>query len=110
MEYQNNNKYLIVGSESFEFELQKIYNYTLFYLKEPTIAKNLYYKIITSLYSLQSFPERYPKLTNYSSQKNLNIRKLLIENYIILYEVDNILNQVYILHIFHGTQNYLNLL
>lgn len=110
MEYHYNNKYKIIWSQNFKLEQKKIYNYTFFNLNEPLVVKELQSKIITSLYSLQTFPERYPKVEHYSSQKKLNIRKLLIENYVVLYEVDNDLRQVIILHIFHGTQNYFNLL
>lgn len=62
MEYHYNNKYKIVWSQNFKLELKKLYNYTFFNLNEPLIAKQLQSKIIASLYSLQTFPERYPKL------------------------------------------------
>ena len=99
--------YKIIISSSFEKELQNIFYYINFFLREHTTAKYFYNKVINSISTLSYFPERFPKLSN---NKNSNFRRLLIDNYIIIYEVNNTLEQVHILHIFHNTQNYLNLL
>lgn len=40
----------------------------------------------------------------------INFHKLIVSNYISIYEINDISNEVLILHIFHNTQNYLNLL
>ena len=101
------NKYIITFSNYFYDEIKYIFDYINFRLKEPVIAKDLYNKIIYSIYSLEYFPQRYPKINNF---KNQNFHKLIVSNYIIIYEIDNSLNQVLILHIFHNTQNYLNFL
>lgn len=89
MEYQQNKKYKIIWSKMFKLELKKIYNYILLNFNEPLIAQNFYSNIITSLYSLTAFPERYPNIIYYQNRKKLNIRKLFVENYIIIYEVNN---------------------
>ncbi len=89
MEYQRNRKYQIIWSETFKLELRKIYNYILLNFNEPLIAQKFYSKIITSLYSLNIFPERYPNIIYYQNRKNLNIRKLFVDNYIIIYEVND---------------------
>lgn len=39
-----------------------------------------------------------------------NIRKLIVNKFIIIYKVDNINEKVYILHIFSEKQDYYNLL
>ena len=80
------NKYEIIQTHSFEQELDFIYNYIRFNLKEPTTAIRLYDNVIFKILSLQYFPERCPKIPTY---KNNNIRKLLINNYIIIYEVNS---------------------
>ena len=101
------NNYLIYTTKNFENEFNNILNYIHFILKEPYIAVKLYNKIINKLFSLNIFPERYPLLLNY---ENSNIRKLLIDNFIIVYKIDNQFKQIFILHIFHNNQNYLNLI
>ena len=79
-------KYIIKLAPTFEKDLEKIYEYIAFNLQEPHIAKKLYNKIIQKLYSLQYFPERFVKIFNH---KNQNLRRLLINNYAVIYEVDN---------------------
>lgn len=99
-------KYEIITTDTFEKELQNIFHYINFHMQEPIIAKNLYNKIINSISKLNYFPERYFKLKNC---KTANVHRLIVNNYVIIYKISS-LNHVYILHIFHGNQNYLNLL
>lgn len=101
------NEYTIKPTPSFEIELENAYRYIAYKLKEPITAKRFYNKVIKEIYSLQYFPERYVKINNYKD-KNRNLRKILIDKYVIIYEVNKIYMEVSILHIFHGTQNYLN--
>ncbi len=81
------NKYTIKPSPTFEKELKRIYKHLAFKLKEPVIAQKFYERVIKEIYSLQYFPERYAKISNYKN-KTRNLRKLLINNYIIIYEVN----------------------
>lgn len=97
--------YNIQTTQNFEEEFRDILYYISSILKEPIISKKLYSKIINKLLSLNIFPERYT-LISY----NENIRKLLIDNFVIIYQVDISSNQIFILHIFHNSQDYLNLL
>lgn len=101
------NKYIITFSNYFYDEIEYIFDYITFRLKEPITAKNLYNDIIYSIYKLEYFPQRHPKINNF---KNQNFHKLIVNNYIIIYEINDISNEVLILHIFHNTQNYLNFL
>ena len=100
-------QYKIISTDIFEQELQNIYYYICFYLKEPIIAARICNQVRSSLSKLNHFPEGYSKLEN---SKNNNLSRLIIKNYIIVYEVNRIKKEVYVLHIFHNTQNYLNLL
>ena len=100
------DKYLIKNTSCFNEELEKIYYYICFYLHSPKVANRLYNKIKNEILSLESSPERYSKIYDIKNIKNCNIRRLLVKNYIIIYQVDNIKRQVFILHIFHGSQNY----
>ena len=82
------NKYIIRPSPSFENELQETYLYIKFKLKEPITAKRIYKTIKKEIYSLQYFPERHIKITDYKDKKR-NLHRLLIYNYVIIYEVVN---------------------
>ncbi len=99
--------YKVIWSLDFQKELHFIYDYIFFHLQEPITAKNNLNQIISKISSLSFFPERYPKVIN---SKNFNIRKLRFKKFIIIYQVNRFTMQVYILHIFHGTQNYINLI
>lgn len=101
------NKYAIFPSATFKRELKEIIYYFKQKLKEPIIAKNFYKNVIKEINSLEFMPERHIKITYYKDKKR-NLHRLLIYNYVIIYEVDNSTQQVFILHIFHNTQNYLN--
>lgn len=79
-------KYTIKPTPLFEKELENIYKYITFKLQAPITANNLYNKVVKDIYSLEQFPERYPKISCY---KNRNLRKLLINKYVVIYEVNN---------------------
>ena len=96
-------EYKIKLTNQFIGELDRIYNYIYFSLNSPITATKLYYKIKNSILNLNFYPERFPILNNTKT-----LRKLLINNYIIIYKINNKTNDVFILHIFHGNQNYLN--
>lgn len=81
------NKYIIQPTPSFEKELENIYNYIVYKLKEPSTAKNFYTQVTVEIYSLQYFPERYMKIPIYKNKKR-NLRRLPFNKYAIIYEVD----------------------
>ena len=83
-----NKSYIVKQTSPFENELELIYRYLAFKLKEPNTAKRFYRNVISKLNSLQYFPERYTKISNFEN-KSRNLRKLLIDNYLIIYEVLN---------------------
>ena len=99
MELQENSNYDIIWTDTFKQELVAIYYYILYKLREPSIAKKFYSNVINQLDTLKQFPEKFPRL--FLNQNNLNIRKMNINNYIIIYNVENQINRVSILHIFN---------
>ncbi len=100
------NKYKINITEPFYEELDRIYYYICFFLNSPKAAKRLFNKIKEEILTLEYFPERYSRICENEKIKKQNYRKLPINNYIIIYQVDNKFHNVFILHIFHGSQNY----
>lgn len=93
------NKYKIIWSPEAKKDLDNIYTYIAFYLKEAHSAHNIIKNILNSISDLTHFPERYSKIFYYTN-KSRNIRKLPIDKYIILYEIDNISREnLYFAHI-----------
>lgn len=80
-------KYNIIWSQEFKEELESIYNYICNKLKEKDIADNLYNQIINQIFSLKYYRERYQRLT---IEKYENIRRLIVNNYIIIYKINDI--------------------
>ena len=68
--------------------------------------RKLHHDIRNTVASLSIFPERYSKINK--EFKEQNIRKIPINKFVVIYEVDNEKDEVYILHIFLQKQDYLN--
>ncbi|OKZ64952.1 MAG: hypothetical protein BHW02_05365 [Clostridium sp. 28_12] len=96
-------EYNVNLTNQFLEELEKI---LYFFPNSYLYKKKLYYDIRNTVSTLSIFPERYMKLKN----DKKNIRKLIVNKFIIIYKVDNINEKVYILHIFSEKQDYYNLL
>lgn len=94
-----NNNYTIIWSPNARKKLQEIYNYIREISKESKIAKNVTDKILNSICDLRYFPERNVKIFTYEN-KSRNLRRCIIDNYIIIYEVNqNKRSGFYITHI-----------
>lgn len=101
------NKYNITWSPKAYRDLENIYTYIKYYLKEKSTADNVVKKILNSISNLSYFPEKYLRIENIGTIGR-NIRKMPVSNYIIIYEINNTSRQIFILHIFHNSQNYIN--
>ena len=86
--------------------LEELNEILYFFPNSYLYKRKLYYEVRNIVSTLTIFPERYAKLND----KEKDIRKLIINKFIIIYNVDNINNQVYILHIFSEKQDYYNLI
>lgn len=79
---------------------------SLYFLSSYLSKRKLHNEVRNTVASLSIFPERYNKISkNFNTE---NIRKLPINKFVVIYEVDNENDEVYILHIFSQKQDYLN--
>lgn len=95
-------EYRVSLTDQFLEELDTSLYFSCSYLSK----RKLHNEVRNTIASLSIFSERYSKIN-----KNLtieNIRKLPINKYVVIYEVDNENDEVYILHIFSQKQDYLN--
>ena len=67
-------------------DLSNIYKYIKYTLQEPKIAKELISQIRTKINSLENNPKLYPIIDD-DYIKKLEIRKIIVKNYIIFYRV-----------------------
>ena len=83
-----NSNFTVHPTVTFKKELQSIINYIKNVLKEPLVADKLYKSVIQKISKLKHMPERCSKVTH-STNKFANLRRLQINKYIIIYEVNN---------------------
>ncbi len=93
------NCYHINHSSSCIKFLRDSHFYIKYKLSNPIAATNFYSKYMKKIELLKSFPLGFQKI------ENTNYRRLIFDNWIILYEVQE--NIVFIRYIFNSRQNYL---
>ena len=100
-------KYEIIVSEKAKHEIDDIYRYISKSLMAEKAAENLVNKIERSILQLEAMPKLGSRLEIYKLKK-YTYRKLIINNYIVLYRIDEERNIVYIARVVYGGRNYLN--
>ena len=100
-------KYNIEYSKESKQDLIGIKQYIKYNLQEPEIAQKLITKIRTQIDSLKYSPEIYA-IIDEDIIKKLEIRKLIVDNYIVFYRIKN--DSIQIVRIMYGRRNWINLL
>ena len=103
------NRYSIKFTSIAEVDLNGTYEYIYEELFDEAAANNLMEKIETDIMRLRE----YPFYCSYVSDKSLKARgyrRLIIDNYIVFYLVNEDEQQVIIMRILYGARNYENLL
>lgn len=100
--------YKIITTKTFEEEFKNIFHYIHFFLKEPITATKIYNKILLAISDLILFPKRNPKFYFNSKNSYKVLRKFLVSNYILIYEINEFSKEIYILHIFQKNEDYIN--
>lgn len=100
-------KYNIEYSKESKEDLIGIKQYIKYKLQEPETANKLISKIRKSIKTLKENPEIYAIIDDDIIRK-LEIRKLIVDNYIIFYRIKN--DSIEIVRIMYGRRNWINLL
>ena len=100
-------KYNIEYSKESKQDLIGIKQYIKYNLQEPEITKKLISKIRKEINSLKDNPEVYAIIDD-DIIKKLEIRKLIVDNYIVFYRVKD--NNIQIVRVMYGRRNWINLL
>ena len=96
----------IIYTQEFKEELKEIYKYISNVLKEKQIANRLIIKILNKISDLKIFPRLYMKIEKMDRLHN-EYHRLVVNNYIVLYTVDELNQRVIISHIYYKRKNYL---
>ena len=102
------NNYEIVLTDTAEEELEEIYEYISKHLIEEQAANRLMEKIEQNFLRLEQNP--YSCMEVHIKPNNEMYRRLLIDNFIALYGVDEKYKQVVIYRVIYGKTDYLNLI
>lgn len=100
-------KYEIELSGKAKEDLKKIVIYIKKNLNEPTIARKYAQLINERIRTLKYIPQRYMIIGD-NEIKHLNIRRLLIKNYIAFYRIDESKRIVRIERILYGASNWMS--
>ena len=100
-------QYNIEYSRESKEDLIEIKQYIKYNLQESETANKLILKIRKSIKTLKNNPEIYTIIDDDVIRK-LEIRKLIIDNYIVFYRIKN--DTIEIVRIMYGKRNWINLL
>lgn len=103
------NRFEIILTPSALNDMRGIYEYITETLLSGTAAENLIDKIEDRILQLEMFPYSC-ELVQDEALRTKGYRKLIIDNYIVFYKVEDIEGQVVIMRILYGAQNYLGIL
>lgn len=98
--------YEIEFTEDCRDEIREIYEYISENLDAQIAAKNLMKKMRDAVMNLKENPEIYMKIDR-KDRKKRDFRRLVVNNYVILYTIDEDKKTVYISHMYYGKRNYL---
>jgi addiction module RelE/StbE family toxin len=101
------NKYNIEYSKESKQDLIGIKQYIKYNLQEPETAQKLISKIRNEINNVKNNPEIYAIIDD-ELIKKLEIRKMIVDNYIIFYRIKN--NNIEIVRVMYGRRNWINLL
>jgi len=101
------NNYNIEYSKEARQDLIDIKKYIKYNLQEPETAEKLISKIRTEIDELSNNPQIYAIIDDDFINK-FEIRKLIVDNYIVFYRVQNY--NIQIVRIMYGRRNWINLL
>ena len=100
-------EYNIEYSIESKHDLIEIKHHIKYNLQEPETAKKLISKIRKKINSLKNNPQIYSIIDD-DILKKLEIRKLVVDNYIVFYRIKN--DNVQIVRVMYGRRNWINLL
>lgn len=101
------NQYNIEYSKEAREDLIEIKRYIKYNLQEPETAQKLISKIRSEIDKLKINPQMFAIIDD-DFIKKFEIRKLIVDNYIVFYRIQN--DNIQIARIMYGRRNWINLL
>lgn len=101
-----NMEYKVKFTEKCLEDIEEMCQYIAEKLKEEDVANEFRRKIKDSVKNLSTFPQMYAKTEKFDRVKR-NYRKISIDNYVLLYTIDEENKVVYLSHMYYEGRNYL---
>ena len=101
------NKYQLIYKTSFKKELKQINEYIRKKLNNKIACLNLFLEISNKILIFQEYPYAFQTLYNYKYQNKV-CKRLVVENYSIIYYILEKEKTVVIIHIFYSKRKFLN--
>jgi plasmid stabilization system protein ParE len=102
-------KYKIVIELPAQRDLQDILCYITDTLKEPVVARRIYTSIKEQILALSQMPLRHSVVQD-QPYATMGVRKLLVENYIAFYIINEAKCEVHVLRILYNRREWQNIL
>lgn len=90
-------------------DLQGLLRYITDTLKEPVVARRIYISIKEQILTLNQMPLRH-SVVKEQPYAAMGVRKLLVENYIAFYIIDEEKREVHVLRILYNRREWQNIL
>ncbi|NLK87387.1 MAG: type II toxin-antitoxin system RelE/ParE family toxin [Clostridiaceae bacterium] len=103
------DKYSVEITEPAEYDLLEIKRYISEELYEPKIAERIISNIADAIFELEDMPFRYALVSD-ERLALCGMRKLIIDNYIVFYIVDERIRTVTIVRVLYVRRNWADLL
>jgi len=100
------NQYKVVITPTAYKEISKIYDYITEDLCAENAAKNLMNKVEEEVQKLRFAPKIHTEIEKVDELKRI-YRRIVINNYIILYTIDEKNNVVFVSHMYYSGRNYM---
>lgn len=99
-------EYKIKLTAEFLEEVETICEYISSNLKNMDASNRLRKKIMYNVFLLESSPRMFAEIEKTDKTKRF-YRRFVIDNYVVLYTIDEIKKIIYISHVYYGGKNYM---
>lgn len=100
-------EYRVKLTDQFLEEFEEIIDYISRQLKNIDASNRLMEKVKNNILLLENSPRMYIG-TEKTDRTERQYRRMIVNNYVILYTIDELKKMVYIAHIYYGGRNYLD--
>lgn len=104
---KNNMEYNIKLTEEFLGEIDEICEYISKKLKAPDASNRLREKVIYNILLLENSPKMFTEIEKMDRIER-KYRRMVVNNYVILYTIDENEKTIYISHMYYEGRNYID--